>query len=102
MTSQQSLNLEALKLIKELSIWMVAVQTSALVASWIGSAEKLLSFRFLSFPVFFFTSVCFAVSILTAAWVLSGIPYIVIRLDRGFQRDLRHEPHECSRVEKDS
>lgn len=73
-TSRQ---LEALKLLKDWSIWMVTVQVAAI--AFLGTtARTLISRDGFAFP---FTISCYALSIMMAAWVLSGIPSIVTRLD---------------------
>ena len=76
MTDQQTLNVDATKLVKEWSVWMVAVQ-SALVGflatatkSQNGSLEVTVQVAL----------VCFAISVLAASWVLSALPYVLIRL----------------------
>ena len=70
MTTQQILNVEAIKLIKDWGVWMVAVQTAviAFLANTGVPAVKIPLY------VAHVTICCFVVSILAAAWVLSAIP----------------------------
>lgn len=78
MTDHQTLSVEATKLVKDWSIWMVTVQT-ALIGFLITATE--LGMGNASFELAVQIALgCFAVSVLAAAWVLSALPYIVIRL----------------------
>src|ERR1700741_3331382 len=88
MSDQLNLNVEATKLIKEWSVWMVAVEI-ALIAWMVTDIPSrgpapLAAAAPSRIPVVSpcdrVALGCFMVSILTASAVLSGLPYIVIRL----------------------
>jgi len=69
--------LEALKLLKDWSVWMVTVETAAI--AFLGAvAGRVVKSTTVWFPV---TIVSFAVSIVFAAWVLSGIPSVAQQID---------------------
>jgi hypothetical protein len=74
--------LEGTKLLKEWSIWMVTVEsgTIALIGSGYLKEGKLL-------PIWCqVLVVCFGISIAVAAHLLSGLPWIVLNLDKpGFE-----------------
>lgn len=76
MNDQLTLSVEATKLVKEWSVWMVAVQ-SALIA-FLATATKSHKASFDLTANLALGS--FAISILAAAWVLSALPYVLIRL----------------------
>jgi hypothetical protein len=76
MTDQQTLNVEATKLVKEWSVWMVAVQ-SALVGFLATAAKTQSGIHEFTVQV---ALICFVISVLAAAWVLSALPYVLIRL----------------------
>jgi hypothetical protein len=76
MPDQQALSVEAAKLVKEWSVWMVAVQT-ALIGFLVTKSNSLDASLELSVQV---ALGCFTISVLAAAWILSALPYIVIRL----------------------
>jgi len=71
--------LESLKLLKDWSIWMVTVQTALL--GFMGTMAK--EFGVKSPRLFETTVYLFALSILFAAWVLSGIPSVARRIPQG-------------------
>lgn len=78
MNSAQVLNLEAAKLVKELSVWMVTVQSAAiglLIAKDTSVPAGVL-------PALHLSLAAFCVSVLAAAWNLSAVPWIVLQLDR--------------------
>lgn len=76
MFDQATLNIEATKLLKEWSVWMVGVQ-SALIGFLATSTPTQSGNPTIAINI---SLVCFAVSVLAAAWVLSALPYVVIRL----------------------
>lgn len=76
MTDQQTLSVEATKLVKEWSVWMVAVQ-SALIGFLATATKSQNASLELTVQI---ALGCFAISVLAAAWVLSALPYILIRL----------------------
>jgi hypothetical protein len=76
MTTQQTLSVEALKLIKDWGVWMVAVQTA--IIAFLATGMKAFAIPLWGANL---TIVFFGLSIIAAASLLSGIPYIMIRLD---------------------
>ena len=75
---------EALKLVKDWSVRTVAVQTALIAFIGVGAAAGM---RILANAANW-TVACFAVSISFAAWVLSAIPYTVVRFDESL--DIYH------------
>ena len=67
----KALRVEALKLVKDWSVWMVAVQTALIAFIGVGAAAGM----GILVNATNWTVACFAVSIFFAAWVLSAIPY---------------------------
>ncbi len=90
LTKDQALNLEAAKLLKEWSSWMVAV-LSALIIAYLKHGDDWRSPECLplSGKIAIF---CFVVSMLTAAWVLSAIPYVVICLSSKAEPNIYQMP----------
>jgi hypothetical protein len=82
------LRLEALKLLKDWSVWMVTVETAAI--GWLLGKVDGIQPDFKKFTI-----IAFALSIAFAAWVLSGIVSLVQRvntepaLDKAGVYDLR-------------
>jgi len=76
MPDQSTLNLEATKLVKEWSVWMVAVQSG--LTDFLATTSAPQSPGFVIAINFALGS--FAISLLAAAWVLSALPYVLIRL----------------------
>ena len=80
----KALRVEALKLVKDWSVWMVPVQTALIAFIGVGAAAGM---RILANAANW-TVAYFAVSIFCAAWLLSAIPYTVVRL--GESLDIYH------------
>ena len=78
----KTLRVEALKLVKDWSVRTVAVQTALIAFIGVGAAAGILA------NAANWTVACFAVSISFAAWVLSAIPYTVVRFDESL--DIYH------------
>jgi hypothetical protein len=81
MNDKKTLDLEALKLLKDWSVWMVTVETAVL--AFLGAASSIFDLKAQApaEPWFIGTVLCFSLSIIFAAWVLSGIPSVVQRID---------------------
>jgi hypothetical protein len=86
MTTQQTLNLEALKLLKDWGVWMVTVQTA--VIAFLGTGIRAVGIPPTGavIAIIFFSS-----SIIIAAWLLAGIPYIVIQLEEKPDTNIYYE-----------
>lgn len=78
MKDTDTLRLEALKLLREWSVWMVAVQTGLIgfLISLLLQSQIRLGSIYIKGAV-----ICFGLSIIFAAWVLGAIPSIIQRLN---------------------
>ena len=78
MKDADTLRLEALKLLREWSVWMVAVQTGLIgfLISLLLQSKIRLGSLYIKGAV-----ICFGLSIIFAAWVLGAIPSIMQRLN---------------------
>ena len=78
MEDNDTLRLEALKLLREWTVWMVAVQTGLIgfLVSLLLQGKIRLGSAYIKGAV-----ICFGLSIACAAWVLGSIPSIAQRLN---------------------
>ena len=78
MEDTDTLRIEALKFLREWSVWMVAVQTGLIgfLVSLLLQGKIRLGSTYIKGAV-----ICFGLSIVSAAWVLGAIPSIVQRLN---------------------
>lgn len=82
------IQLKALDLLKDWSTWLVAIQTGALGLISLSGQDKTSIKPGWAYAVL----ICFAVSIITATFVLGGIPSIVQRLPQSEEKNIYHIP----------
>ncbi len=82
MKLSKELNLEAAKLVKEWSVWMVGVQAALIGFILKNEINPPLSGNSVNLSLG-----CFALSILAAAWVLGALPFVVICIPEMNDRD---------------
>lgn len=78
----KELNLEAAKLVKEWSVWMVGVQAALIGFILKNEMQPPLLGSTLNLSL-----ACFVLSILAAAWVLGALPFVVICIPEMQDRD---------------